>query len=117
MRLVLAILLLASASPADAGIESLKSLHCTGAGEDFMLTFNHSVQRAAIAFGSEIRTYRYEPGEIFQTWRLLDEEGRQRYLFRQGDTLNGDFGWYFVSLTAGAGDQSGMKSGECKALD
>lgn len=114
---VLGLLLAAAPSAALATIDQAKALQCTGGSEAFTVIFDHEAEQAKVADQSGTRSYSYQQGDVFLTWRLLDETGRQRYLIRQGDAINGDLGWYFTSFVSDpAGTANLTYSGTCLAV-
>lgn len=115
---ILTSVVLTLAASALAGIERVKGLHCSANDENFIITFDHQEQRAIVSQKNGAKSYRYEQHDIFQTWRLVDEDGRQSYVLREGDTINGDFGWYFVaSQVDPAGNIQVTTTGECSISD
>lgn len=110
-RLLLGFFLVPLPSSALASIEQAKALQCSGGGEAFTIIFDHEGEQARVANQLGTRSYRYQQGDAFLTWRLLDESGRQAYLLRQGDAINGDLGWYFTSFTLDDGSQSDLTTG------
>lgn len=114
---LLAISGIALSTPVSARIDRVRSLTCSGGGENFSLTFDHSGLRAALSSGGEVSLYSYEQGDAFQTWRLIDDKGRQRFVIREGDVLNGDFGWYFESSSLDQDGKVHMKpGGQCSVV-
>lgn len=116
-RTGLAIALAFQASPGLARIDSVKSLHCRGSGEDFSIIFDHDAERATVIRGTNSEGYRYEAQGAFLTWQLSDDAGSVQYILREGDVINGDFGWYFAFRTTGLNGAVQMKNGgECRVL-
>lgn len=116
-RTGLAVALAIQATSASARIETVKSLHCNGSGEDFSVVLDHEAERATIVSGAGNETYRYEPQGAFLTWQLIDDAGEPIYILREGDAINGDFGWYFAFRTTGLNGAAQMKNGgECIVL-
>lgn len=117
-NLVLGLSLAAAPSAALASIEQAKALQCTGGAEAFTVIFDHEEELAKVADQSGTRSYSYSQGDAFLTWRLLDETGRQRYLIRQGDAINGDLGWYFTSFVSDAAGSTDLTySGTCSRVE
>lgn len=104
-------------SSALAGIEQAKALQCSGGGEAFTVIFDHEGERARITNQLGTRSYRYQQGDAFLTWRLLDDNGQQDYLLRQGDAVNGDLGWYFTFTLDHVAQSELTTGGTCSAVE
>ena len=114
-RLVLAVALVVPAPAPATGIDTIAGLKCRSDGVDFMVVFYPDQKQASVTIGTQFQYYRYEPKGAFLTWQLVDGLGRQRYTLRQGDVINGDFGWYFSIPTV---DGSAKPiNGQCKVLE
>jgi hypothetical protein len=111
---VVTVAVLMSSAPAFAAIERVKGLECSGNGEAFTVIFDHDEQQASITDTAGTRLFRYEQGDAFLTWRLVDSGARSRYMIRKGDAINGDLGWYFTSFTRDPlGDAELTNGGTC----
>jgi hypothetical protein len=109
---------LALTSAASASIERVKGLQCTGTGMSLTILLDHDGGFATVAAATgAYSTYRVEQDDAFLTWRLVDGEGRKGYVLREGDKVNGDLGWYIVSLLPSPDGKTEPLMGTCSPID